>query len=394
MSRYAVDDEERIRHAALVREWTRSGLLTAPQGSAMEASLRTGLKRTNRSLRAGLFIFGTIVVWAGLGFCLAAFGVSDVPVVAWSAIVAGGVCLLLAELLVLQFRLYRFGVEEAFAVWSVLLLAGGAGLLVSIGASRDDLAIIVGLLIGALGSVVVYLRFGYLYAALAAAGWAALWPFFLSLPHAGARLLSASILAVIVAVAARARRGYDDDFPGDDYGSIQAAASLGIYAALNLHLLGDLRPVVLGGPGEVSLTFYWGTYVAIWLLPVATLAVALRRRHRALIWAGLLMSLATLSTHKPYLGWALQTWDPILLGLLLTGTAIVVRRWLSRGPDGQRHGFLAQRILESDRDALTIVGRLGGVAQPSTAHLPRADPSPFEPGGGGRSGGGGGGAEY
>jgi hypothetical protein len=105
MNRYAVEDEERIRHAALVREWTRSGLLSAPQGSAIEASLRTDLKRTNRSLRAGLFTFGTIVVCAGLGFCLAAFGVSNQSVIAWSAIAAGGVCQLLAEQQVQRLRL-------------------------------------------------------------------------------------------------------------------------------------------------------------------------------------------------------------------------------------------------------------------------------------------------
>jgi hypothetical protein len=393
MSRYAVGDEERIRHAALVREWTRSGLLGAEQGGAIEASLRTDLKRTNRSLRAGLFIFGTIVVFAGLGFCLTAFSVSDQPVVAWSAIAAGGVCLLLAELLVLRFRLYRFGVEEALAVWSVVLMAGGAGLLVSSGGSRDDLAAVVGLLIGALASLVVYLRFGYLYAALAAVGCAALLPFFLRLPHEAARLLCASILAMVVAVATRARRGYGDDFPGDDYGAIQSAATLGVYAALNLRLLGDLRPVVLGGPGDVSLAFYWGTYVAIWILPAATLAVGLGRRHRALIRAGLLMSLATLATHKSYVGWAVHTWDAIVLGLLLAGTAMLVRRWLSRGPAGQRFGFLARRILSSDRGALTIAGTVAGAMQPFAARVPGADPSPFEPGGG-RSGGGGGGAEY
>ena len=76
MNLYAIADEERIHAAAQVREWTRSGLLGASQGAAIETGLRTDLKRTNRYLRVALFIFGTIVVAAAFGFWMVAFGVS------------------------------------------------------------------------------------------------------------------------------------------------------------------------------------------------------------------------------------------------------------------------------------------------------------------------------
>src|SRR6202158_1533319 len=39
------------------------------------------------------------------------------------------------------------------------------------------------------------------------------------------------------------------------------------------------------------------------------------------------------------LGWPRHTWDPILLGFLLMGAALVLRRWLSKGADGERAGF-------------------------------------------------------
>jgi hypothetical protein len=108
------------------------------------------------------------------------------------------------------------------------------------------------------------------------------------------------------------------------------------------------------------------------------------------------MIVATLATNKPYLGWERHTWDPILLGVFLTGAVLAVRHWLSRGPDGQRYGFTPQSILSGDRQSLAIFHTLAGAAQPFAAHPPAAaqEPSHFDPGGGGRSGGGGGGADF
>jgi hypothetical protein len=84
----------------------------------------------------------------------------------------------------------------------------------------------------------------------------------------------------------------------------------------------------------VPTLFYWATYAAIWLLPATGFALAVRDKHRPMLWANLVMAIATLATNKPYLGWQQHTWDPVLLGALLLATAMVVRRWLSRGPDG------------------------------------------------------------
>ena len=138
MSLYAADDEARIRAAARVRAWTRSGLLTAAQEAAIQAGLHVDVRRTNRYLRFALFVFGTIVVWAAVGLSLLVFDVKQDWAIAWTAILAGGIALVLASFLVVRFRLYRFGIEEALGVWSVALVALGAGFLTSVATHGDD----------------------------------------------------------------------------------------------------------------------------------------------------------------------------------------------------------------------------------------------------------------
>ena len=112
-----------------------------------------------------------------------------------------------------------------------------------------------------------------------------------------------------------------------------------------------------------------------------------------MLTVSLVLAFATLATNKPYLGLPRASWDPILFGALLVVTATVVRRWLARGPDGQRAGFTAEQILERDRDWLRTVATASVAWPHDTGAAPPSQPPPsqFE---GGRSGGGGGGAQY
>ena len=106
-----------------------------------------------------------------------------------------------------------------------------------------------------------------------------------------------------------------------------------------------------------------------------------------------IMAVATLVTNKPYLGWERHAWDPILLGILLAGTALALRRWLSGGADGQRNGFTPRSLVASaDRRGLGVLAAFAGAAQPFAARTPTE--TPLEPGRGGRSGGAGGGAGF
>jgi hypothetical protein len=67
-----------------------------------------------------------------------------------------------------------------------------------------------------------------------------------------------------VFIAARPRRlRFGDDYPGDDYGHLQAAALAGAYVALNVQLS--------AGSYTVGGWFYWCTYITTWILPIAGL---------------------------------------------------------------------------------------------------------------------------
>jgi hypothetical protein len=124
-----------------------------------------------------------------------------------------------------------------------------------------------------------------------------------------------------------------------------------------------------------------------WVLPIAGLYLALREKDRPLIDVSLVMALVTLLTNKQYLGSPQHEWDPILLGIFLMAIAIVLRRWLSQGPHGQRHGFTAARVLKEDGEVVTLLSTASLKFQPGV-NSPQPDPAKtgFD---GGRSGGGG-----
>jgi hypothetical protein len=72
--------------------------------------------------------------------------------------------------------------------------------------------------------------------------------------------------------------------------------------------------------------------------------------------------------------------------------AVALRRWLSKGPNGEREGFTSAPLLGKDSAVLTLLNAASAAFQPD-APVARSDPggSDF---GGGRSGGGGGGGTY
>jgi uncharacterized membrane protein YgcG len=390
MRKYARDQEQVIRVKRLADEWMRSGLIDPAQHERLAAVLHVDVRRTNRFLRLTLCAFGLLIIAAAVGLVGVTLDVKNETTAGTLCLIAAPVFAGLAEFLIGRFRLYRFGVEEACAVGAAVLVAGGSALMAgsSSWGPPGDRQMFVALITGSAAAFAIYLRFGYVYAASAAMLCASLAPFQLHLSEVRERLLAVAVLSGCLIVARMKRRRYGDEFPGDEYGTIQAAAWLGIYAALNLHLFSPLftRPLA---------SFYWLTYAVIWILPAAGLWWSIRDRDRPLLDASLVMAMATLVTNKPYLGIARKPWDPILLGLLLIGAAIVFRRWLASGDDGSRQGFTATRLLRSDKDTRAAAGIASAAFNQAPAH-PRPDPSspdPFE-GGGGRSGGGGAGASF
>jgi len=211
-------------------------------------------------------------------------------------------------------------------------------------------------------------------------------PFQMDLSREFQRPASAVLLLLVFIIARRKRLQANPDFPADEYSVIQAVAWAGIYACLNLHLsslwpsIRSIRDTVMTGDFQLF------TFAAIWLLPGIGLFLAIRDRDRMLLDVSIILSLVTLATNKPYLGMVRQTWDPILLGVFLIGTAVALRRWLSAR---DRTGFTAERILIADKRGLAALGTASAALQTFPQPPPTAAPAAkFEPGGG-RSGGGG-----
>lgn len=100
----------------------------------------------------------------------------------------------------------------------------------------------------------------------------------------------------------------------------------------------------------------------------------------------LVLVLVTLATNKPYWGLARQTWDPILLGVVLIGVVLGLRRWFG---NGDRYGFTASRILSKDMRALSVVGTASAALHATPGHDLNSPSTDTFKSGGGRSGGAG-----
>ena len=385
MNLYTLDDERAIRTGRLVEDWTKSGLLTSEQRDVLMPQLKVELRRTNKFLRITLFFFGALILQSALG--LVAVIVGDLAKemgMGVLGLVAGAVCFWLSGRLVSRYNLYRFGVEEAIALSAAGLTAGGAALVVG---GNGDAEVVIGLAVAAAMLTVLYLRFGYVYAAVFAMVAGVAMPFQFGHSEVAQRAVAVILLAATVVVVRRARAGYGDEYPGDALTVIEATAWLGIYLLVNLVVSSGFSTVVRAS------AFHWATYAGIWVLPAVLLWLAIRGRERPLLWAGIAMALGTLLSNKQYLGSPRYEWDPIVFGVLLMGIAIVIRRWLAAGEGGTRHGYTSSRLVASDK------AHVGTLAMVSTvqADVPVAETTfAAEPsiGGGGRSGGAGAGGSF
>lgn len=381
MSAYDPGDERAIRALGWVDDWAESRLITDEQRARMAADLDVDLRRTNRFLRATLFIFGFLIINAVAGLVVVIVDVNDEFFVSILCGIAGVSAFAVAALLVGKYRLYRFGIEEAGAVASVVFLAVSAALLLEPWVP-DDLLFSMAMATAAAGAFAVFRHFGYVYAAMAAVACAALVPYQLTDVDWARRLCSITILAGAFVIARQRRQRHGDEFPGDTWSVIEAVAWGGIYFVTNLQLSAWLSHADESGP------FYWGTYAATWMLPAAGVWIAVRDRHRLLLDVSSVAALATLMTNKAYLGAPRYPWDPIVFGVLLVGVALGLRRYLA---GGTRNGFVTDRLLASEKERLALAGT-ASVLQP-TGHA--SHPSASEPStGGGRSGGAGASGSY
>jgi hypothetical protein len=362
---YSASTEEALRARNLLKDWAGEGFITEAHYQRMEQETVCELRRTNIFLRLVLFLFTLIIV----GAAVALFFVAAPP---QPAAQPKGILLLIfaaityaaAEFAVSRARLFRYGIEEALAACSVGLLCFGIQA-VSPNPHGAEFRVPAA---GAILSLWLWHRFGLPYAFLAAMIFALWLPGHWTSSHSAEHLIVAAFYAAGLITVAAIRSRHHFTYLNDRYSIVEALLWLGIYLAINLQLSSlDLPGHWWGGPRnaqEFSRPFYWTTWVLIWCLPPAVLALGLRRKDRFVIAVGAIAAILTLVTNKPYLGWQRHTWDPMLLGVLLIGVALFIRRWLAGGPGGNRHGFTAQRLSGEDKHWMNAGSAAFGLASP------------------------------
>lgn len=384
MRLYAIEDELRVRLGRELRDWTKAGLLTAEQDTALRADLQTDLRRTGVMLRLGLAAFTVVAGSAAIGLVMLVTDLTSEIAIAVTTAGLGATALAAASWLVRRYRLYRYGVEEALAMGAVALV-GVSGAMVAaqvFGSNSSAAPWAAGMTAVAITAIHVYRRFGFPHAAIDALVAIALVPMAIeSIGVDARRVVAALVFAGGYAYASAWRRQADDDITRSDAEVVRAAAAAGAYLALNVMLTRE----VLADADHAW--FRWASWVTTWLLPYVVGRTAVVDRDPRLLRVALGMTLASLYTNKAYLGLSRQPWDPMLLGVVLAVVALALRRWLAAGPDGERHGFTAKPLVERDSAALQLASLAATAMQPAHARqVPESQDPPFS---GGRSGGGG-----
>jgi hypothetical protein len=397
---YSASSEETLRARKLLTDWVGEGFLTKPQYQLLEKETVSELRTTNIFLRLVLFLFTLISVGAAVALFFVASRPSEQTTGVFFLIFAA-VCYAAAEVAVSQARLYRYGIEEALAVCSVGFFYAGVQLALFSGSPyspHPEAAQCLVPAVGAVFSLWIWRRFGLSYAFLAAMIFVIFLPGYWTSSHSAQHLIVAAFYATGLAGVASVRSRHRCDYLEETYSLVEAFLWLGIYLTINLKISSLDLPAQWWNrsraASEFTRPFYWTTWVLIWCLPPIVLARGIRQKDRFVIAVGAVVAVLTFVSNKPYLGWPRHTWDPMLLGILLTGVAVFLRRWLARGPGGIRHGFTAARLLGKDKHWINVGATL---VAPLAPHSITPDPQVKSPDfrfGGGQSGGGGAGGDF
>jgi hypothetical protein len=402
MRAYGTSSEEAVRARDLLKDWAGEGFVTEAQHKRMEQDTACDLRRTNIFLRLVLFLFTLIIVGSAVAMVLVGLRLlPEARPIGIFLLIFAAVSYAAAEFAVSQARLYRYGIEEALLACSVGFLCVGMQAALfgnrAFSSSSDGIGSLVPAA-GVIFSLWIWHRFGLPYAPLAAIIFVVWVPGYWTSSHAAQHLIVAGFyIAGLISVAAmRSRHRFTDlgiTYLNDQYSIAEALLWLGIYVAINLQLSSlDLAGHWWGGArntAEFSRSFYWTTWVLIWCLPPVVLARGLRLKDRWVIAVGAIVAILTLVTNKPYLGWQRHTWDPMLLGALLIGVAVFIRRWLAAGPGGIRHGFTALCLSGKDKTWMNAGATALGLVSPNiVTPSPQAGSSNVQFGGGDSGGGG------
>ncbi len=405
MRLYSASSEESLRACKLLADWAGEGFVTQKQYQQLKQETVSELRTTNIFLRLVLFLFTLISVWAAATLFFVVFlPHSSEQTQGIFLLIGAALSYAAAELAASQGRLYRYGIEEALAVGSVVFLCMGMDCILFSGRPllpASDAAHSLVPAAGAVFSLWIWRRFGLWYAFLAAMIFAVFLSGYWTSSDAAQRAIVVLVYVVELICIAALRTRHRFDYLEDGYSAAEAFLWVGIYVAVNLKLLSSNLPARWWGGGgsavaahEYAGWFYWTTWMLIWVLPPVILVRGVWLKDRFVIAVGGVVAVLTFISNKPYLGWPRHTWDPMLLGLLLTGVALFLRRWLARGPGGVRGGFTAARLSGKDKRWMNASSAVLGLVTPHSI-TPSPQPTTAEVRfGGGASGGGGAGGDF
>jgi hypothetical protein len=399
ISLYTADQEEKIYIRREARTWARSGLITDAQLGIIDSRTEPGLSQTNVFFRILFFVFTCICMQTVIGFYVWVVGLRSETSLAWAALAFGFAMVVLAEYLAGRKCFYRHGIEEALALVGMALACSGIVTFISMLKVEPRFLITTGAVLSSACTFWLYLRFGFLYAAVLSVACACIVPFQLSLTPASERAILAMVLVFILLTSIRAESIEKGDFKKDRSATLQACLLAGIYLAVNLRLP-ELGKAFWGHSGMsyrpfagFPPLFYWMTYGLTFLIPALGLYHGLKSRKRIVINVSLIAALLTLATNKDYLGFKHYAWDPAIFGVVLIIAAIVVMRWLADGGREARNGFTAQNLLKPENHGINLAD-LGAAVLPGVIQANLPPSSPDKPFAGGQSGGGGASSGY
>jgi len=394
---YTPEQEENIFIRKRAQTWQRSGLLSKDQLQIIDERTGTELTKPSLFFRTLCFVFTSLCISSLLGlvaWILDADNEKSFGLIALSfSIPMYG----LAEFVVRKYRFYRYGIEEALALHSMAFFC--VGIITAVFHAPWDFhknhVLFTFLAMNSAFAYWLYLRFGFLYAALIGTAALCSIPIPFSLSPLCWRMLIWLILGLLFLISLGTETEALEDFRKKRKGILQACLFAGIYLSVNLRIFEaaeawfDQTPPYLNPYAGLPPEAYWLSYVLTFIVPVAGLYLGIKARKRALMNTAAIALVLTLATNKDYLGLKHYAWDPIILGTMLILAAILIIRWLATGRNKERNGLTANRILKPERDGLNLA-EIAAAAVPGMTATPvdtqPAEPAPFE---NGQSGGGG-----
>lgn len=397
---YSRQQEENIYIREQAKTWQRSGLITDDQYNVILEKTNTDINQTNIFFRSLFFIFTWLCIGALLGLFVWITKIRTEMAFSLTFGIAGIISYVAAEYTVLKYRFYRYGIEEALALSSMLLSCVGFNIAMTEiffngkWLTHDEIIIFCAFI--AISACWLYLRFGFLYAIIISIIAACIIPFELLLTPVGERVDLLIILFLFLALNIFGDKSGKEDFKKERNAAIQAFLLTAIYVTVNLEILGVIG-LIIGHTSNIHLHpklfppyIYWTSYVLTFIIPAIAIYRGIRDRKRLFLNMGLVMACVTLATNKSYLGWTRYTWDPAILGIVLVALSILVTRWLNHGENKARSGFTAGDILKPESHGIgmaDVVAAITPLAAGMDAQQPPASQDKYFSGG--SSGGGG-----